>query len=53
MSKPQESEIAEVIREVFTAWPSTAPMGPNVANALYEVARAIDRLAAAVEKGSR
>jgi hypothetical protein len=50
MSNPQpKSEIADVIREVFTAWPERSMMGPNVANALYEVARTIDRLAAAVE----
>jgi hypothetical protein len=48
-SPDYESEIADAIREVFTAWPETAPVGPNVANALYEVARAIDRLAAAVK----
>jgi hypothetical protein len=50
VSNPQEtppnSEIADVIREVFTA---KVKAGPNFANALYEIARAIDRLAAAVE----
>lgn len=57
VSKPNEatpkSETADAIREAFISYPIGVGV-PNVATALYEISRSLDRLAAAVESaGSR
>ena len=42
-----KSEVAEAIRDAFT--PQSQLMGLNVADALYEVSKSLDRIAKAIE----
>lgn len=56
MSNPKEpapkSEIADAIRDGFVSYPPGVGV-PNVATALYEIARSLDRLTEAVESLAR